>query len=101
MNPKTFRRKVAQRIRKARWRLGLTQEDAAVAAELSARYFAEVERGHRNPTLDTLHAIAKALKVTVADLVDVEPARRVDLDAIEVDPVPAGRKPKASRSGRR
>ncbi|MDH5674631.1 MAG: helix-turn-helix domain-containing protein [Myxococcales bacterium] len=97
MTPTSFRRQVARRIRKARWRLGLTQEDAAVAAKLSARYFAEVERGHRNPTLDTLHAVARALKVTVADLVDVEPDRRIDLDAIEVEPVPAGRKPKRVR----
>lgn len=96
VTPTAFRRAVARRIRTARWRLGLTQEDAAVAAKLSARYFAEVERGIRNPTLDTLFTVAKALKVTVTDLVDVDPSHRVDLN-IDVKPIPAGRKPKKQR----
>lgn len=92
----TFRRRVAARIQRARWRQGFTQADAAFRVGLTARYFAEVERAKRNPTLDTLHAIAKALKVTVADLVDVDAAPRVDLDSLKLSPPPTGRKPRTS-----
>jgi transcriptional regulator with XRE-family HTH domain len=92
VNPTTFRRRVAARIRKARWRLGWTQADAAFRIGLTFRYFHEVERGHRNPSLDTLLAIARALKVKVADLVDVEPGPRLDLDALDVNPPKTGRK---------
>lgn len=82
------------KIRLARWRRGFDQEEAASKIGLSYRYFVEVERGVRNPTLDVLAAIAKALDVSVADLVDVENRPRVDLGALVLEPPPRGRKPK-------
>ena len=93
MSPDTFRERVAARIQKARWRLGLTQADAAHKVGLTFRYFAEVERGKRNPTLDVLFAIATALKVKVTDLVDVQPGPRLDLDSLKLVPPKTGRKP--------
>lgn len=96
---------MAARIKKARWRLGWTQADAAFRIGLTFRYFAEIERGHRNPSLATLLAIATALRVKVVDLVDVEPGPRIELDALTVNPPKTGRKPtrpeKHSRSATR
>lgn len=100
MSPETFRRRVAARIQRARWRLGWTQADAAHRVGLTFRYFAEVERAKRNPTLDVLLAIARGLKVHVADLVDVEPGPRVDLDSLDLTPPPTGRKPTRVRRKR-
>jgi transcriptional regulator with XRE-family HTH domain len=97
VSPETFRRKVAARIQKARWRLGWTQADAAHRVGLTFRYFAEIERAKRNPTLDVLLSIARGLKVRVADLVDVEPGPRVDLDLLKVSPPKTGRKPTRAR----
>jgi hypothetical protein len=57
------------------------------------RYFCECERGHRNFTVDVLFSIAQGLRVRVADLVDVEPGARVDLDAMKLVPPKTGRKP--------
>jgi transcriptional regulator with XRE-family HTH domain len=93
VNPEAFRKRVAARIQRARWRWGWTQADAAHRIGLTFRYFAEVERAGRNPTLDTLFAIARALKVKVADLVDVEPGPRLDLDGLKLAPPKTGRKP--------
>ncbi len=93
VSPKTFRRRVAARIRRARWRLGLTQQDAAHRIGLVYRHYAEVERGNRNPSLDTLLAIARGLRVKVADLVDVEPGPHLDLDSLKVSAPKTGRKP--------
>lgn len=98
VRPDTFRLRVAARIQRARWRLGWTQADAAHRVGLTFRYFAEVERGRRNPTLDTLLAIARALKVKVVDLVDVEPGARVDLDSLKLSPPKTGRKPTRGRA---
>lgn len=81
-------------IRLARWRKNLDQEQAAARIGLSYRYFAEVERGVRNPTIDVLAAIAKALDVSVADLVDVESRKRIDLGKLDLKPPRRGRKPK-------
>ena len=92
MSPETFRRRVAARIQRARWRLGWTQADAAFRIGLTFRYFAECERARRNLTLDVLFSIAHGLKVKVADLVDVEPGLRLDLDALKLAPPKTGRK---------
>jgi len=67
---------------------------------LTFRYFAEVERARRNPTLDVLLSIARGLKVKVADLVDVEPGARVDLESLKLGPPKTGRKPTHARSRR-
>lgn len=50
----------------------------------------------RNPTFDVIFSIARALKVTVADLVDVENDRRVELDRLKLEPP----KTDASRAAR-
>jgi transcriptional regulator with XRE-family HTH domain len=97
VNPETFRRKVASRVRLARWRLGLTQEEAAVQAGVTMRYLAEIERGHRNPTLGVLFDIARIMRVALADFVDVGDAPRVALDDLDLHPPPRGRKPKPRR----
>jgi transcriptional regulator with XRE-family HTH domain len=95
---KTLRQRVGAMIRLARWRRRLDQEEAASKIGLSYRYFAEVERGVRNPTLDVLAAIAKALDVSVADLVDVENRPRIDLGGLVLEAPPRGRKPKLKRA---
>lgn len=100
MTPEAFLRKMAARLRKARWRLGLTQEDAALRSKTTPRYYAEIERGRGNATIITLFDIAHALKVTLADLVDVEGVPRVALDNLDVHPPPRGRKPKPRRRPR-
>jgi transcriptional regulator with XRE-family HTH domain len=51
-------------IRKDR---GLTQEDMARFG-FNIRHYQDIESGKINLTLQTLYRIAKALKVTVADL---------------------------------
>jgi transcriptional regulator with XRE-family HTH domain len=61
-------------LRQARWLKGLTQQDVA-AQGISYRWYAELERGARNPTLRTIVDLAQILDVTPADLLDVPGAR--------------------------
>jgi transcriptional regulator with XRE-family HTH domain len=96
MTPATFRRKVAARIQRARWRLGLSQEVAAERVGLAPRYYADLERGNRNPTIETIFSVAHAFKVSVGDLVDVDGGPRVDLESLDLSPPKVGR-PKKSR----
>ena len=85
-------------LRHARWLKGLTQEQVA-ARGISHRYYAELERGQRNPTLRTVFDLAGILGVTVADLVTVPGARasRMLLTVRDVVPPPRGRKPAGGR----
>jgi len=49
---------------------GLTQVELAKKMKRQQAYIAQLESGtENNPTLDTLRRLAKALKVTVAELV--------------------------------
>lgn len=75
----------------------MTQEQVA-AQGISYRYYQELERGQRNPTMRTLADIAQILGTSVAALVEVEPGekvrQRVTLAELDVKPPKRGRKPK-------
>lgn len=59
---------LAERIRSARSRIGLTRKQLAAAAQASERYLATLESGGGNPSVDMLVAIAEALNVAPAEL---------------------------------
>ena len=61
-----LRRIVAQNLRRLRQDCGLTQEELADLAGLNRNYIGMVEREENAPTVDTLEALAKALKVAPA-----------------------------------
>jgi len=63
-------RKFGVRIQKLRKKKGLTQEDLADEIGVDRSYMGFVERGERNPTLDKLAKIAKALQVKLSELFD-------------------------------
>ena len=55
-------------IRERRDDLGLSQEQLAARCELHRTYLADVERGNRNPSLESIESIAKGLGVPVSEL---------------------------------
>jgi transcriptional regulator with XRE-family HTH domain len=57
------------RIRARRTERGLTQEELAHRAGLDYSYVNQIENGRRNPSLDAIARIARALGVPVRDLV--------------------------------
>ena len=59
---------MAQRIRSARARTGLTRKQLATASGASERYLATLEAGTGNPSIEMLLAIADALNVAMAEL---------------------------------
>jgi transcriptional regulator with XRE-family HTH domain len=46
----------------------LTQEKFAEISGFSQQYISDLERGHRNPTIVSLHELAQALGVTPVQL---------------------------------
>ena len=59
---------LGMRIRFLRKRLGWSQEDLALEANVNKNYICDLENGRRNPSLDVLERIAKALKITLSEL---------------------------------
>lgn len=63
---------LAENIRRLRHERGLSQEELADVCGLHRTYVGSVERGERNVTLSSLETIAKALGVSVVDLLTPE-----------------------------
>jgi transcriptional regulator with XRE-family HTH domain len=55
-------------VRRRRQALGITLEELARASGLTPNYLGSIELGKRDPSLSTLEAIAKGLKVPVGEL---------------------------------
>ncbi len=55
-------------IKKYRKKLGLTQVELSIQADISTYYVSDLEIGRRNPSLDVLCKIADALKVEAFEL---------------------------------
>ncbi|MEA9983713.1 MULTISPECIES: helix-turn-helix domain-containing protein [Subtercola] len=58
---------VGERVRATRQKLGLSQEDVAVLAEMHVTNVGKIERGQSNPSLTTLISLAGALNANVGD----------------------------------
>jgi transcriptional regulator with XRE-family HTH domain len=54
------------RIRKKK---GLTQQEVEARSGFSQQYLSSLEQGRRNPTVITLHELAKALSVSHVELI--------------------------------
>ncbi|WP_092359852.1 helix-turn-helix domain-containing protein [Collimonas sp. OK242] len=59
-----------ERIRKLRKDRGLSQDGFADLCGFDRTYISGIERGRRNPSLLAIEALANALSVTVAELLD-------------------------------
>ena len=58
-----------QVVRRRREEAGLSQEALADAARLHRTYISLLERGQRQPQLETIRALARGLGTTMAELV--------------------------------
>ena len=57
---------VGQRIKELRKELELSQEALALKAEVDRTYVTDIEKGHRNVSLEILERLIKALNVSFA-----------------------------------
>ena len=62
------RRALGDEIRAQRKAQGLSQEQLADLAGMHRTYIGSVERGERNLSLDSIYALATALRIHVAEL---------------------------------
>lgn len=65
-----------QRIKAARKKVGVTQEDLGKKLGVSPSFVAQYETGKRNPKLETLQRIANALDVSIYELIDGDDLKR-------------------------
>lgn len=61
-------KEIGKRLKAIRQEKGLTQIEVADKAQLNSNYYSKIERGEINASPDAYAKIAKALKVTAADI---------------------------------
>lgn len=61
-------KKLGERMRKTREKLGITQEEAAYRADLDYSYYNQIEMGKRNPSIKALSRIARAIGIPLKNL---------------------------------
>lgn len=62
---------IADNIRKARKKAGLSQDKLAREADVAYNTIVKIESGeNKNPTIETLRSIAMALKISVDQLIN-------------------------------
>ena len=68
MSDNNTRRQIANNLKKARLKRGLTQSELADKSGISTNYYARVERAEVSPSLDIFERLIKALKVTSSEI---------------------------------
>jgi transcriptional regulator with XRE-family HTH domain len=61
-------RRFGKAIRRRRRELDFSQEELAERADLHRTYISDIERGERNPSLENIEKLAKALNISIARL---------------------------------
>jgi len=94
---------LARRVKRLRERANMSQQSLAVAAGLSMSMVSLIEQGQReNPRASTLKALARALNVTVDELLLEEGEEKPAPSAEDMPPEqhkPRGRKARRPRGG--
>ncbi len=61
-------KKVGRKLKAAREKKNLSQAEVAEKADINANYYARIERGEVNPSLEIIHNIIKALGIKSSDI---------------------------------
>ncbi len=63
-------KQLGERIKELRKKTGMSQEKFALKIDMDRTYFATVELGKRNISLQNIEKIAKGLNITISELFD-------------------------------
>ena len=76
-----LQRQVGLNVRRLRLKRDVSQQVIAFEADVALNYVSGIECGKKNPTIDVLERLAKALRVKPADLL---------APVLEAEPMPKG-----------
>lgn len=63
-----IKQRFGKAIRRRRRELDISQEKLAEIAEIHRTYISSIERGNRNPSLENIEKLAKALDISISAL---------------------------------
>ncbi len=63
-----IRYEIGSRIKALRKKNNLSQEKLAELSDLNTSYIGQIERGEKNPSIETVYSISKALNIDISSL---------------------------------
>lgn len=72
MNEEAFLMKIGKRIKELRIAKGISQQELAAEIEYEKSNMSRLESGRINPKIATLYKVAKALGISLSDIVGVD-----------------------------
>lgn len=66
---KKVKKAFGKALREIRKKRGLSQLDVSTACDLDRAYMSELERGLKNPSLETIFRLGDAMKISAADII--------------------------------
>ena len=75
---KTALNSISQNIKKYRLLNKMTQEQLAELLDLDTQYYAQLERGERNFTIEKIIRLCSIFHVEIEDIIEIEPAEKPD-----------------------
>lgn len=68
MNPTSTRKKFGKKLRELRKKAGISQEELGFRANIHRTYIGAIERGEQNVSINNIHKLAKALRISLSEL---------------------------------
>lgn len=68
MEMTSTRKQLGKKLRQLREKAGLSQEELGFRANLHRTYIGAIERAEQNVSVDNIHKLAKALKISADEL---------------------------------
>jgi transcriptional regulator with XRE-family HTH domain len=84
MNKTDIKRAFGNNLKKYRLAANMSQEEIALAENMSPTYVSELERGEKCPSLDTIFKLGKALNISPSILVMFESGEHIETESLAV-----------------
>ncbi len=75
---KSYNNSISQNIKKYRLLNNMTQEELAGQLYLDTQYYAQLERGERNFTIEKIIQICKLFNIEVNDIIEIDTQEHID-----------------------
>lgn len=79
---KNISNSISQNIKKYRLINNMTQEDLAGMLNLDTQYYAQLERGERNFTIEKIIRLCSIFHIGIEDIIEIEPSENKNTDIL-------------------
>lgn len=80
---KTISNSICKNIKKYRLLNKMTQEELSALLDLDTQYYAQLERGERNFTIEKITRICSILRVGIDDIIEIESTNADDTEELK------------------